>query len=110
MRCTGLTWVLAIALIACGSSDGDEPDGVDDVVQDPDAVEDATEDVLADAADVPVDVTSEDVMTEGPASGTFLMLTYNVAGLPDSLSSSHPSEYTPQISPLLNRVMPIDRG
>ena len=31
-----------------------------------------------------------------------LMLTYNVAGLPETLSGSRPAEYTPQISPLLN--------
>jgi hypothetical protein len=35
-------------------------------------------------------------------SGTFEALTYNVAGLPQGLSSSNPAEFTPQISPLLN--------
>ena len=34
--------------------------------------------------------------------GEFLALTYNVAGLPEPLSSSQPSVNTPQISPLLN--------
>jgi hypothetical protein len=34
--------------------------------------------------------------------GEFLALTYNVAGLPEGISKSHPEEYTPQISPLLN--------
>ncbi|TVZ79972.1 endonuclease/exonuclease/phosphatase family metal-dependent hydrolase [Streptomyces sp. BK340] len=41
----------------------------------------------------------------GPAqaatSGTFNVLTYNVAGLPEGLSSSHPATNTPLISPRL---------
>lgn len=37
-----------------------------------------------------------------PARGSFLVLTYNVAGLPDSVSASRPSQNTPLISPLLN--------
>ena len=47
-------------------------------------------------------------MTAGAAeqpitvSGTFDTLTYNVAGLPESLSGSEPDENTPLISPLLN--------
>ncbi len=36
-------------------------------------------------------------------SGTLSVLTYNVAGLPEGISQSHPSRYTTQISPLLNR-------
>ncbi len=35
-------------------------------------------------------------------SGTFLALSYNVAGLPDFLSGSNPAVNTPLISPLLN--------
>src|SRR4051794_2341820 len=34
-------------------------------------------------------------------SGTFTVLTYNVAGLPEGLSSSHPATDTPLISPRL---------
>ncbi|MEV5170093.1 jacalin-like lectin [Streptomyces flaveolus] len=34
-------------------------------------------------------------------SGSFSVLTYNVAGLPEGLSSSHPATNTPQISPRL---------
>lgn len=37
-----------------------------------------------------------------PAEGSFDALTYNVAGLPQGLSSSDPERYIPQISPLLN--------
>lgn len=35
-------------------------------------------------------------------AGTFTALTYNVAGLPEGISSSHPVANHPQISPLLN--------
>jgi endonuclease/exonuclease/phosphatase family metal-dependent hydrolase len=47
------------------------------------------------------------VATEGCAprpllSGEFLALSYNVAGLPEGLSGSHPLTNTPIISPLLN--------
>ncbi len=39
----------------------------------------------------------------GPvASGSFELLTYNVAGLPQGISSSDPERYMPQISPLLD--------
>ncbi len=97
MRCTGPAWVLAIALIGCGSSDGDEPDGSDDAEAEPDPADDP-------AVEAPDDVVDaiEDPVSDGEASGTFLMLTYNVAGLPEGISGSRPAEYTPQISPLLN--------
>ncbi|MCD8528628.1 MAG: hypothetical protein LRY27_01295 [Chitinophagales bacterium] len=42
----------------------------------------------------------EDVVDE--ASGSFYALTYNVAGLPEGISGSHPILYTSLISPLLN--------
>ncbi len=38
----------------------------------------------------------------GGGGGELELLTYNVAGLPEGLSSSHPAEFTPQISPKLN--------
>ena len=38
----------------------------------------------------------------GPDEGTLLVLTYNVAGLPDLISGSDPLVNTPLISPLLN--------
>jgi hypothetical protein len=37
-----------------------------------------------------------------PQSGGFSALTYNVAGLPQGISSSDPEQYIPLISPLLN--------
>lgn len=42
---------------------------------------------------------------EAAATGTFNVLTYNVAGLPEGLSSSHPATNTPLISP---RLAPYD--
>lgn len=36
------------------------------------------------------------------AAGTFSVVSYNVAGLPEGLSGSHPATNHPQISPLLN--------
>lgn len=39
---------------------------------------------------------------QAPRAGELLALTYNVAGLPEGLSGSHPSVNTAQISPLLN--------
>ena len=39
--------------------------------------------------------------TDAAASGTFNVLTYNVAGLPEGLSSGHPATNTPLISPRL---------
>jgi endonuclease/exonuclease/phosphatase family metal-dependent hydrolase len=38
----------------------------------------------------------------GPAGGTFSVLTYNVAGLPQEISTENPREHIPLISPLLN--------
>ncbi|MGO4730219.1 jacalin-like lectin [Paenibacillus sp. 2KB_22] len=38
----------------------------------------------------------------GTVSGSFNVLSYNVGGLPDLVSSSNPKEYTVQISPKLN--------
>ncbi len=37
-----------------------------------------------------------------PMMGSFVLLTYNVAGLPEGLSSSMPARFTPMIGPLLN--------
>lgn len=42
-----------------------------------------------------------DTGTHQATSGTFNVLTYNVAGLPEGLSSSHPAKNTPLISPRL---------
>ena len=44
---------------------------------------------------------AEEVAEEG-ASGSFTLLSYNVAGLPAEISSVDPAEHLPLISPLLN--------
>ena len=49
-----------------------------------------------------VKVATDGVDGDMPYSGEFLVLTYNVAGLPDFISRSNPSVNIPIISPLLN--------
>ncbi|MFI6560082.1 jacalin-like lectin [Streptomyces sp. NPDC050534] len=44
---------------------------------------------------------SADAAADAAATGSFNVLTYNVAGLPEGLSSSHPAANTPLISPRL---------
>jgi len=70
----------AVAVTGCGSDSGDGGDW----------------DVAADARDA----TGEEAGQ--PATGTFSVLTYNVAGLPEGISGSQPEVYMVQISPLLN--------
>ncbi len=48
------------------------------------------------------DVTAEGCPSAESLSGDFLALSYNVAGLPEGISGSHPETNTPLISPLLN--------
>jgi len=38
----------------------------------------------------------------GPAGGEFRLLSYNVAGLPEGISSSHPARFMPMIGPKLD--------
>jgi endonuclease/exonuclease/phosphatase family metal-dependent hydrolase len=47
-------------------------------------------------------VESEGCATPPQATGELLALSYNVAGLPEGISGSHPERNTPIISPLLN--------
>lgn len=47
-------------------------------------------------------IPSKKTVLPAPSSGEFLALTYNVAGLPEGLSGSHPEANTPIIAPLLN--------
>lgn len=56
------------------------------------------------AASSGADTTSAGESSGGPpvTEGMLSVLTYNVAGLPEPLSSSMPATYTPLISPLLN--------
>lgn len=90
----------AFSLVAIGISSacsGDNSPNQADV-----DVSDAT-DVLDDTTDVRDDTTDASVDEEpAPMSGEVRVLTYNVAGLPQGLSSSNPETNIPQISPLLN--------
>jgi endonuclease/exonuclease/phosphatase family metal-dependent hydrolase len=47
-------------------------------------------------------VPSKKTVLPAPSSGEFLALSYNVAGLPEGISGSHPATNTPIIAPLLN--------
>lgn len=47
-------------------------------------------------------IKSDVVVTKANNSNTFNVLTYNVAGLPDLISSGNPATNTPLISPILN--------
>ncbi len=69
---------LTAVLIACSSTDPEPPPVPEDV---PPTVEDVPQTVL---------------------EGQLLVLTYNVAGLPQGISKSDPEAHIPQISPLLN--------
>jgi hypothetical protein len=48
------------------------------------------------------DAAATDGAAPGLRSGSFTTLSYNVAGLPEGLSSSMPARFTPMIGPLLN--------
>jgi hypothetical protein len=50
----------------------------------------------------PHDAAASDAAPPGQTSGDLTVLTYNVAGLPEGISGSHPERNTPQISPRLN--------
>jgi hypothetical protein len=69
------------------------------------AVTTATTSPVSSSSTAPVSTSSVPVtIAPGPtaARGTFRMLTYNVAGLPQLISGSSPATNTPLISPLLN--------
>jgi hypothetical protein len=85
------TWVLCAVLgcVACADDAANEDD-----TNETDAGGDAGHAAAPDAA--PSAPPSADT------TGSFLALTYNVAGLPMGLSSSMPEIYTPLIGPLLN--------
>lgn len=62
------------------------------------------DDAEAEAGDSDASLSQGDsaVQDAGPADNELLALTYNVAGLPEGLSASMPSLFTPMIGPLLN--------
>jgi endonuclease/exonuclease/phosphatase family metal-dependent hydrolase len=78
-----LTW---LGCVACAEDDA--PGGARGLLN-----------ALLDDADGGADLDAGPVLP----SGSFLALTYNVAGLPEGLSSSQPQRFMPLIGPLLNR-------
>jgi len=98
-KCVGKGVVLATAFPACDPSSSETMAACLEA-----ALECAVCQALNNADRLNVDCDSfDDGLANGSCSfGEFLALSYNVAGLPDSLSGSIPSLYTPIISPLLN--------
>jgi endonuclease/exonuclease/phosphatase family metal-dependent hydrolase len=97
------------ALLGCGGASSPGGPSADAAALDEGAVDAAGVDRVADDVRVPHDTAdgSSDGATDAPdgssgPTGSFLTLTYNVAGLPWGLSSSDPYRNTPLISPLLN--------
>jgi hypothetical protein len=84
--------VALVLLLGAACSDGGDDDGSG-------ASDDATAEDAA-AADAG-DGADEGGSESGEPAGTFSVLTYNVAGLPQEISGEDPSEDIPQISPLL---------
>ncbi|MDD9936628.1 MAG: endonuclease/exonuclease/phosphatase family protein [Myxococcales bacterium] len=94
-----LAWMLALVLVwattvvACSGDDEPDEGAAGDGAGD--APRDGGVDADAGAGGAPN-------VPSGPADGEMLALTYNVAGLPETLSSSMPERFTPMIGPLLN--------
>lgn len=87
--------LLALALLPACADDGSSSGDDTDTAADSDADSDSDTDNDADSdSDSDTDTSTPD--------GELLMLTYNVAGLPDWLSGSNPAVNIPLISPLLN--------
>ena len=85
-----MSWLSCALLCALGCADATDAGARD--ARGPDALR----------QDAGMDAGSAPDAAPAPTSGEFLALTYNVAGLPEGLSSSMPELYTPMIGPLLN--------
>ncbi|KAA0236466.1 MAG: Sphingomyelinase [Acidimicrobiales bacterium] len=72
LQCRAVSLLACVLLAACSGTKGDEPSG------------------------------SDSTESAEQRSGGLVALTYNVAGLPEGISGSNPSENTELISPLLN--------
>lgn len=81
MRHAILVWAMLLAALGCSSG----------------------RDVSTPAEDASArDAAAGDAAGAATRSGSFTTLSYNVAGLPEGLSSSMPERFTPMIGPLLN--------
>jgi hypothetical protein len=94
-----LTGLLAVGCSGSGGGSGGGSSGGSTAS----AVTTTTPAAVSSSSTSPVSTASTPI-TPGPTatSGTFRMLTYNVAGLPQLISGSSPATNTIQISPLLN--------
>ncbi len=61
-----------------------------------------TSEIIGDASALPETAAAEILPDIGPVQGEFLLLTYNVAGLPKEISDEKPEINNAKISPLLN--------
>ncbi|MCA9649077.1 MAG: endonuclease/exonuclease/phosphatase family protein [Myxococcales bacterium] len=107
MRARGRAWSLGLGIVAAGCPEGGEGDGGGSVGT-------STADSGSTAAST--DSSTTQAMPDGSSGesssssgggldfppGEFDLLTYNVAGLPQGISSSNPEQNIPQISPLLD--------
>jgi len=100
----GLSVMATLVLVSSFGCTGGGRAGSADLISEDEVVAD----VDGGGLDIPgdADLVPEELVGELPApeavSGEFTLLTYNVAGLPEGISSSHPEEYIPLISPMLN--------
>ncbi len=85
--------VVVLLACSCTGSTG-TPEGVGEV---------ASELPLSqDMQDASVEEATELAPEPEPAEGEFLMLIYNVAGLPDEFTDENPEQHIPMVGPLLN--------
>ncbi len=91
-------WTLGSCLLACLLACGTTPESTDGSTSGASTTAGPTE------TETGTETTTETTGDPGVLAppGEFLMLTYNVAGLPQGISSSNPEVNIPQISPLLN--------
>lgn len=92
-----LLYTLALLGLACSGTEAPGSDGLGPDLATPRL--DAGRDAALDASATPESGVEE---LPAPAAGSFRALTYNVAGLPEGLSGSHPAVNSPLISPMLN--------
>ena len=108
MRAWG--WVCVIGLVGCPASEGssDAQTGSDSAADSDDGSGTGTGTPMATGTDsgtssAGTDTAADDTTESGPPqTGELTILTYNVAGLPQGISSSNPEQNIPQISPLLD--------
>jgi endonuclease/exonuclease/phosphatase family metal-dependent hydrolase len=96
------TTLFAVGLIsmgACSSTSANPAKSADVRANTPDSV---GPDLALSEAIVPTDTADDEELSSDPEVGEFLLLTYNVAGLPKEFSEEQPEINNAKISPLLN--------